>query len=427
MSASVLAASLGLTRRELGRAWPFFIVYTLLFMALSIADAVSLSLFASRIGTERLPAVYSATALLSLVAVGLYLSRVTRTSAGTIFGWILGGTSVLFLAAWTVHGLYGGTLAVGSLFITREVALTLVLMHFGTFLQDYFLRDEMNRILPVIYAGGRAGGMIGGGLVSQLAERIGTVNLVPIVVGLLVLAWIGIGRIRTGIGRQIEPEEIASPTALDSEARPSVARSLRAFAAQLRGSPLMIWLTVTTLLFVACRWFLAFQYTSFFESHFEDEAAFAGFLGRYTQIALLVSFLLQLFVVNRLVAWWGVPGTHLAYCLLVFGGLLGNLIWVGFPLAVASRFVENELRFGIRNPVNQMMVNRFSRKLRIVVRGWTLGWLIPVSTLMASGLISGLSRLGGPLPVAVGGCVLGVGLVAAAIRIRWAYRHFEPT
>ncbi len=75
------------------------------------------------------------------------------------------------------------------LFVTREIALTMVLMHFGTFLQDYFLRSELNRLLPIIYAGGRVGGILGGGMLGWLAQRIGTVQLVPVVVLLLLAAW----------------------------------------------------------------------------------------------------------------------------------------------------------------------------------------------------------------------------------------------
>lgn len=421
-----IARGLGLTEAQLTRVWPFFAVYMLLFMALSIADAVGLSLFASRVGADRLPVVYSATALLSLIAIGVYLTRATRTKPVTMFHGILGGACLLFTLAWGSQIPYGGILVFGALFITREVALTLVLMHFGTFLQDYFTRAEMNRLLPVIYAGGRAGGMLGGVIVSSLAVRIGTPNLLPIVVGLLTLAWIGITRI--GLRVEEVPDEDAAPaeaTALPPIPPRSVRSSVVTFLRELRRCPLMIGLTATTLLFVCCRWFLAFQYTSAFEQHFNSEAEFAAFLGYYTQVALLISFMLQLFVVNRLVGRLGVPGTHLLYCTSVFASLSGFLFGNAFPLAIASRFVENELRFGIRNPVNQMMINRFTKRQRIVMRGWSLGWLIPVGTLAASGFLSILSALGGTRSVAVGGAVIGAALVLTAYRLRRTYSEFR--
>jgi len=416
---------LGLEPGDLPRAAPFFAVYLLLFTALTIADGVAVSLFASRIGADRLPTWYSATAVLSLVMIGIYLTQATRHSGGRMFGWILGGIVAIFITAWITYRLYGGTVPLGMLFVTREIALTMVLMHFGTFLQDYFLRSELNRLLPIIYAGGRVGGIIGGGLLGWLAQRIGTVQLVPVVVLLLLAAWAGIYRIGRSVAQRDEWEDAATIAAATVTEPQSRRFAVRRFLAQVRTCPLLGWLTVTTLLFIGCRWFLAFQYTSFFEVHFDNDIELAGFLGRYTQAALGVSLFLQLFVVNRLVGRLGVSTTHTIYSVLVMGGLMGNLLITGLPVAVASRFLETELRFGLRNPINQMMVNRFTKKMRIAVRGWSLGWLIPTGTLIASAMLAALLRIDGSVAVGIVGLALGVGFVISAIRVGKAYNDFK--
>lgn len=450
---SWLGRSLGLEPGELPRAAPFFVVYLLLFTALTIADGVAVSLFASRIGADRLPGWYSITAVLSLVLITAYLTQATRHSGGRVFGWILAAIGVMLMTAWGVYRWRGGTAPLGMLFVTREIALTMVLMHFGTFLQDYFLRNELNRILPIIYAGGRVGGIVGGGMLGWLAERIGTIQLVPVVVGLMAAAWAAILWIGVFVAMRDEGDE---PRVAPGEASGGAAmgvpmpgqtpclmpgqtaattddpvasrrRSVRQFLGQVVTIPLLRWLTATTILFITCRWFLAYQYTSFFETNFEDDVALAGFLGRYTQVALCVSLVLQLFVINRLVGWLGVSTTHTVYSVMVMGGLLGNLVFIGLPMAMASRFIESELRFGLRNPVNQMMVNRFTKKMRIVVRGWSLGWLIPAGTLIASAMIAGLLRMSGPVAVSVVGGGLGIAFVATAIRVGRAYDDFESS
>lgn len=415
---------LGLEPGDLPRAAPFFVVYLLLFSALTIADGVSVSLFASRIGADRLPTWYSATAVLSLVMIGTYLTQATRHNGGRVFGWILGGIAVIFMTAWITYRLYGGTVPLGMLFVTREIALTMVLMHFGTFLQDYFLRSELNRLLPIIYAGGRVGGIMGGGMLGWLASRIGTIHLVPLVVLLLVIAWGGIVRISKSIPKQIEEDELYQPELpTDQEAEPRCT-AVKRFLLQVCRCSLLGWLTVTTLLFIMCRWFLAYQYTAFFEVHFDNDVELANFLGRYTQFALAISLVLQLFVVNRMVGLLGVATTHTTYSVLVMGGLVGNVFFVCIPIAVASRFLESELRFGLRNPVNQMMVNRFTKKMRIVVRGWSLGWLIPMGTLIASGTIAGLIKIDPPL-VGTVGILLGIAFVISAIGVGKAYDRFR--
>lgn len=416
---------LGLEVGDLPRAAPFFAVYLLLFTALTIADGVAVSLFASRIGTDRLPTWYSATAVLSLLTIGIYLSQATRHNGARVFGWILGGIGAIFLTAWITYRLYGGTVPLGMLFVTREIALTMVLMHFGTFLQDYFLRSELNRLLPIIYAGGRVGGILGGGMLGWLAQRIGTVQLVPVVVLLLLAAWAGVSRIGRSVPPRDEPEDATISVPETVAETSSRGLAIERFLGQVRTCPLLAWLTATTLLFIGCRWFLAYQYTSFFEVHFDNDVELAGFLGRYTQFALSISLFLQLFVVNRMVGRLGVATTHTLYSVLVMGGLLGNVLITGLPIAVASRFLESELRFGLRNPVNQMMVNRFSKKMRIVVRGWSLGWLIPTGTLIASVMIAVLVRIGGSVAVGMFGLLLGIVFVISAIGVGNAYDKFK--
>src|SRR5262249_51826397 len=60
----------------------------------------------------------------------------------------------------------------------------LVLMHFGTYLQDYFTRAELDWVLPVVYAGGRVGGIAGGWLLARFSPALGPLNLVPVFLGL---------------------------------------------------------------------------------------------------------------------------------------------------------------------------------------------------------------------------------------------------
>lgn len=420
-----IARALGIHQDQLVRALPFFGVYTLLFVALTMADAISVTLLASRIGASALPKWYSLTAIANLVLIGAYLTRAARTDSGLVFGWILGTVAALWAIAWAAAQVHDGLVPLGMLFVTREVALTMILMHFGTFLQDYFVRNELNRILPVIYAGGRVGGILGGVLVGSLAPRWGTVHLVLVTVVLVLVAWIAVQRIYQTIAPCDEPDDPPLTEPSETASAPSPINSTGRFLYQVATVPLLGWLTISTLCFVGCRWFMAYQYTAYFEVHFQDEAELAVFLGRYTQVALGVSLLLQLFLVNRLVGWLGVSTTHLLYSLAMMGGLVGNTVAAGLPLAVASRFIEAELRFGLRNPVHQMMANRFGRTMRILIRGWTLGLLIPIGTLIASAAIAVLLSLGGAPAVGIVGTLLGLAYVLAAVYVGRAYQQHQ--
>lgn len=422
MSRRLLAKAIGVNEDQVSRGRPFFAVYLLLFSALTIGDAASVALFTSRVGAERLPVWYALTALGSLLLIGGYLTQVSKIDSGQMFFYILAATSGTWLIAWSVHSQVG-TFAYGVLFVSREIALTMVLMHFGTFLQDYFTRAELNRILPAIYAGGRCGGIVGGFAVTMLSQRIGVIHLILLAIALLGGAAVAIGWIVRHTPTRDEPEPQREITAPKETATPW--QTVRKFLQQVVRVPLLYWLTWTTLLFVLCRWMLMYQYTAGFEAYFANENALARFLGIYTQASLSISLLLQLFIVPRLVSRLGVAKSHFIYMTSVLFCLLSNLWTGGVVTATASRFVEAELRFGLRNPLNQMLVNRFPKKQRIAVRGWSLGWLIPCGTLLASGLITGLQVVGGPQAIAWAGCCGGVLLVVAGWKVGRAYNRYE--
>lgn len=420
---------------ELGRLLPFFFLYVILFVALTLADGLSISLFAQRVGADRLPSWYAFTACISLVAIGFYIRFVMGTGSARMFYFILLGSGGLYLLCWV--GLQLGTANAtwfGLLFVGREVTLTLVMMHFGTFLQDFFTRVEMNRVMPIVYAGGRLGGIFGGALLTLLAGPLGLIHLallyvVLVVIGISMVTWIV--RVRPPVESVADtfsdagvrgPVTGGNPSQLEAEAL----QSLGGFLRFVWASPLLYWLTVTTILFMACRWVLNYQYNSFFEQHFEDDVAMARFLGQYTQIALLLSLVLQLVVVSRLIAWLGIKGAHALYAGLLLSGTMLNLLPMTFFSAVFSRLLEVELRFGLRNPVNQLMNNKFSKSLRIRVRAWSLGLLIPLSTLLVSSLLWTLTRTGHPGVIAWVGGGLGLAYVLTSRGLFSSFQESEP-
>jgi hypothetical protein len=159
---------------ELGRVLPFFAFYLLLFGAFSVADGLSLTLFVQRLGARALPSCYGITAVANLIVIGGYVLLAERVDRARTFQVVIGSTMLVYTAAWAaLRWLDGDDRWYGALFVCRDISFTLVLMHFGTYLQDYFSRDELARVLPVIYGGGRVGGIFGGWLLEWLSAPLG--------------------------------------------------------------------------------------------------------------------------------------------------------------------------------------------------------------------------------------------------------------
>src|SRR5262249_52592272 len=176
---------------ELARAWPFFGLYLLLFGAFTLADGLSLALFVKQAGAAQLPRSYALTAAANLVLIGGYVLVAERLGGARMFLLILTATAAVYAPAWVALRWRGGGAGwLAALFVTREIAFTLVLMHFGTYLQDYFTRAELDRVLPVVYAGGRVGGIGGGWLLERLSPALGPLNLVPVFLGLCLVCML---------------------------------------------------------------------------------------------------------------------------------------------------------------------------------------------------------------------------------------------
>jgi ATP:ADP antiporter, AAA family len=391
---------------ELPRLLPFFLLYSLLFAALSLADGLSLALFVEEVGAKHLPAVYAMVAVLNAAFVGWYFLRAFDRPSDHVFKVIVGGCFSLFLLSWVSARYFGSTtFAYSLLYVSREIGTTMVLLHFGTYLQEYFTREQMNRVLPITYAGGRVGGIIGAGMLENLSEPWGLVNMMLVVCGYFLVSLAGIEiasrRMPKAADEDTNGPAGAAPTPEETAARTTV----RGFLRYLFHSRLLFWISATSLLYFMLRWVLNYQYNTFFEDYFHDlefQAMFfdddveadsdvmnlAQFLGRYTQIALAVSLFLQLFVVNRLIAWFGAKATHLVYSLLLFAALAMQPLEMTLALAVYCRFVETELRLGLRNPVMMLITNDFTKPVRARVRAWTTGLLIPAATLAASAMLA---------------------------------------
>src|SRR5262249_9542134 len=140
----------------------------------------------------------------------------------------------------------------------------------------------------------------------------------------------------------------------------------------------------------------------------------AEFLGRYTQWSLLGALVVQVLVVNRLIAWAGLKGAYLIYSGLLVGGMLLCLGPMTLGLAVFARLIESELRFGLRNPITMLITNKFPRSLRARVRAWNLGSVTPLGTLVCSQALVHLTAGGatGWVPW-VGGLFAGLYLLAS--------------
>jgi hypothetical protein len=409
----------------------FALLYFTIFCALTALDGVAVSLFVKRVGAAELPRYFGVVALGNLVAVGLYVLFADRFSSVRVFVGLAIGLSLACIGSWWVFG--GDTQRLGAaphglLYAMREVFQALFLLHFATFLQRFFTRAQLHQVMPLVYAGGRLGGMAGGLLLTHAGATLGLVNL--LLVGAFVGFWAAGGAVALYLrfapvndATDDEPASVVrggrgrSARELDRCAR----GSMRGFLETLLRSPLLLWHSLSSVAYIGCRYVLAYQYSNFFEARFESEVELAAFLGLYAQLALAVSLVVQLFLLTRIVGWIGLRATQFGYATMLLVALLLHAVHPTLAVAVFGRFVEQELRFAVRNPTNQLVTNLLSRPLRTRLRCWTAGIVTPAATMVTSVALGATSSAAWPLAVPVLGLAAGFAYLVTNRQMNLAY------
>src|SRR4026208_1427903 len=150
-------------------------------------------------------------------------------------------------------------------------------------------------------AGAGLGGLAGPFLVQLLAERLGTINLLPISAGLLSLSLL----LMVGVLRWQRRIAAAMPgaTGVDPDAKLG-GRSLAAFVQLLR-SPYLALIALFVFLLTWISTFLYLEQQALVAQGFTDRDAQTAFFSRIDFWVQAGSLVIQLFLFGRLYRWFG--------------------------------------------------------------------------------------------------------------------------
>jgi AAA family ATP:ADP antiporter len=177
-----------------------------------------------------------------------------------------------------------------------------------TLANDLFTTREAKRLFGVIGSGGILGAVVGGALARQLSPLIGSVNLLLVVAGMLVVAALVVAVLThvappSGEGRRAR--EISSPTSLSA--------SLKVIGSS-RHLMLLAGLVFITALATTS---VDFQFSLVAEQAFSDRDQLAAFFGTVYGSISLFAFLFQLLLTSRILSRFGI-----GFSLLLLPGAL---------------------------------------------------------------------------------------------------------
>lgn len=353
---------------------PFFFLYLVIFVVLTISENLALSLFVETYGAEKLPIFYKYTAVISMASVILYLKIENRVKPFRLLSSFLLLISLPFIFILTHDG-HIPRLAIGMAFICKEIGFLFVFLHFGSILQSYFRKDHLTESIPFIYSGGRIGAVVGGIVVLTISQTLGVYFLTIGLFVFLLLYGVMVRKLSRSMIEIERTEDLEERTF--SEVYNFISRDR-----------FLQWLIVSSFLFMVCRWFLNYQSTAVLETLHKQAIDVSVFMGYYTTVAMSFSLIIQMFFLTRMIRRYGLTKVDMLYNLTMVVAFLITRSPHSIASFAAMRFAENELRFAVRNPLNQIFSNVFSRKDRTIARTLIIALTNPIAALSSGALIA---------------------------------------
>ena len=301
-----------------------------------LGDNAASALFLLRFGVDFLPYMYIAAGVLTFIITMAYSAGLGRFEKGRFFLWIIAAFAVLLIVE-------RAAIFLSYPFLYPVLWLTITGMGgiLGTFVWN--LAGEVcdarqaKRLFPLFTSAGILGSVIGNAVTGLSAKRLGTDNLFILYAILLGAAFYLTRTITTSYFHKGKP--LHNKTSLWGD--------LRSGFDFVRISPLMRLIAFSSILFSVLFFAIAFPFNKVITTAFPDEAGVAGFFGLFNSITTAVTFLISLFLANRIYTRLGIingvflmPLTYI-FCFAVF---IGRYDLSG---AVIARFAQLVILGGI--------------------------------------------------------------------------------
>ena len=294
-----------------------------------MGDNAASALFLLRFGANFLPYMYIALGVLNVILALAYSTGLGRFKKDRFFIWLLTGFAVLILLERiaTLHPF-------PALYPTIWLTVSGISLILGTFIWN--LAGEVcdarqaKRLFPLFTSAGILGSVLGNSITGTIASVFGTENLFifqAAFLGLVILLTLRITR------------DHFKPVTKSAKSE-NLINDLRVGYDFVRGSSLMKLIAYASILFSILFFGIAFPFNKVVSASFSDAARVAGFFGLFSSITTAATFLVSLFVANRLYARLGIVTCVLLLPITYIFGFAFFALNYNMVGAVTARFTQ---------------------------------------------------------------------------------------
>ena len=302
-----------------------------------IGENAAFALFLASVNVDRLPYMYMGLGGVVFLASIVYSASLSRFQNASVVVNLMAGTAVLFALLRLLIEVPG--VSVYPLLWLTTYGMSVII---GTLLWNVAGEvcdaRQAKRIFPLFTSMGILGSVLGNLFTGIVAKLAGTANL--IVVYALLLA-IGFLLIRLIVKTYFRPESHA-------KGRFSLIDDMRAGYEFVRESRLFSLVAISAILYSILFFTVDFPFSAkVSDAYAGDAAGLAGFKGLFTSITTAATFLVSLFLANRLYTQLGIVNSILIMPITYVVGFIVFFVSFTFGGAVFARFSQLVVLGGI--------------------------------------------------------------------------------
>ncbi len=319
------------------------------------------------------------------------ISRVKLINGVTLF--FIGCLVAFFLADKAGY-------AVGTpFFIWVGIFNLMVIAQLWAFANDVYTVDQGKRLFAIVGVGASLGAIAGSFVTGHLVERLGPYPFMLAAAALLGLCMlltnvVNLRERRSARARSETPGDQAAaaegPAAPPEEAGK---RGRSGFALVLTNRYLLLialLMVLVNLVNTTGEYILGKTVVSVMAAKggtVDDEKAIGAFYGNYFTIVNIVSFLIQAFVVSRILKWFGV---RTALLVLPFVALLGYASMAFFPVLAfirTAKIAENSLDYSLQNTTRNALYLPTSQEAKYKAKQANDTFFVRLGDVLSAGLV----------------------------------------
>ncbi len=372
-----------------------FIFTLVMGIALVLLESIAETLFLKMVGPELIPLVMIPTSILRFISGLVYAAYADRIRNDNLYIIMFGIGSAALAACWFMAVMIahssmtsGAYIAYGTLFLLNHMFFNLSMMHANSYINGLFNLLESKRLYPLVSTGWRFGGILGGFGLSWAMQYVKDVDyFILVVAGLFAVCIVNILIIRLRVGKiDVSAKHAGVLRKL------SVTESYKQGFNFIRNSSLLQTGAVNALFMVILLEIQYVQYNLIFSRQITSEGDLARFFLIFAGVSNCIGLVMQSVLVPRLVKSLGVgPSNQIFSICSILASVL--LLFPTLPVGTYARFNHKIIKEAIKRPVTFMVYNPVPPEMRGRAQAFVQGFVLPIGTLMASGVLITCQKL----------------------------------